>query len=313
MEMKGLMGGFYRISEWIMRFSVTNLLWLLTSIPVWFFILSMLMNEELDLAILQSTFVIVAIIAPFTLFPSTSAMFSLARKWLTGDEDAPLFKTFFINYRRNYVQSMLAGILYMIIFITLFVNYQFYMGLENNFQLIAPLFLAFMLVASISVFNFFSLQSHLHMKTIALLKNALLLTIGKPITSILIVVTNVSIIYISFSFFNAFLAFFFMGSLVAYMTFFHFQRMFQKIQDKQEEMAEAEQQKAETDIADGKKPATIETTQQPNQHESLESEQNSVTETKQNNELETESEQQSDTESEQKNESKQHDESDSKQ
>lgn len=237
MEMKGLMGGFYRISEWIMRFSVTNLLWLITSIPVVYLLLSVFFSEEITIELIQTTLFLIAIVAPFTLFPSTSAMFSLARKWITGDEDAPLFKTFFINYKRNYLQSMLSGLLYSFFLFLMYVNYQFYLSQDNISQLLASLFLAFMLITSISVFNFFSLQSHLHMKTLPLLKNAILITIGKPITSILIIATNISIVYICFAFFKGFLVVFFMGSIVAYMSFYHFHRMFQKIQEKQEELA----------------------------------------------------------------------------
>lgn len=245
MEMKGLMGGFYRISEWIMRFSVTNLLWLITAVP--FFLLStpLILSQTEDMAVMQSTFLILAIVAPFTLFPSTSAMFSLARKWIIGEEDVPLFKTFFISYKQNYVQSMLGGIIYSIILIIIIVNYKFYTGLENYAQILSVLFIMFLVIVCISVFNFFCVLSHLHMKTLALIKNAIFLTIGKPFTSLTMMITNVIIIYICLFHFNLFLAFFFMGSLVAYMSFFHFHRMFQNIQDKQQELADKEKAEAE--------------------------------------------------------------------
>lgn len=252
--MKGLMGGFYRISEWIMRFSVTNLLWLITAVP--FFILStpILFGNSEDMAVMQSTLLLMAIAAPFTLFPSTSAMFSLARKWIIGEEDVPLFKTFFSSYKQNYLQSMLGGIIYSVLMVIMVVNYRFYLGLENYAQILSIFFIMFLVIVTISLFNFFCVLSHLHMKTLALIKNAIFLTIGKPFTSLTMIITNLIIMYVCLFHFNLFLAFFFMGSLVAYMTFFHFYRMFQNIQDKQkalEEKEKAEAEEKEKQEADG--------------------------------------------------------------
>src|SRR5690554_780565 len=100
------MGGFYRISEWIMRLSVTNILWVVTAFPVFFCIFSLLFFSS-TVEEVQAWFLPIAVLSPFLLFPSTSAMFALARKWVTGDADVPLFKTFFRSYKENYLQSML--------------------------------------------------------------------------------------------------------------------------------------------------------------------------------------------------------------
>ena len=48
MEMRGMMGGFYKLSEWIMRLSVTNVLWLLTSFPFWLMVISLLNVGDAD-------------------------------------------------------------------------------------------------------------------------------------------------------------------------------------------------------------------------------------------------------------------------
>ena len=93
MEMRGLMGGFYKISEWIMRLSVTNILWIICSIPYIILVLPVIISDpgtDLMLSLILSS-----VIAPFTLFPATAAMFSVARKWVMGEVDAPLFRTFF--------------------------------------------------------------------------------------------------------------------------------------------------------------------------------------------------------------------------
>ncbi|WP_309120170.1 DUF624 domain-containing protein [Paenibacillus sp.] len=253
MEFRGLMGGFYRISEWIMRLSVTNVLWIVTAFPVFFFVLNLFVAT--DEQQVQAFLLAIAVLAPFTLFPSTSAMFALARKWVTGDGDVPLLKTFFRSYKENYLQSMIGGLFFMVLLTVLFFNFRFYAGQTGYTGLLAYLFIALTVMAFLAVFNFFCIIVHLHMKTLQLIKNALLITIGQPVRTILIGVSNVVVLYISIFQFT-FLLPFFTGSLIAIVTFWHFHNGFRKIMTKQEELEakraeQAEQAAAEADAEDG--------------------------------------------------------------
>ncbi|MBB6633996.1 YesL family protein [Cohnella thailandensis] len=230
MEMRGMMGGFYKISEWIMRLSVTNVLWVVCSIPVFFFALTALLTSETT-GQLVANVIIISILSPFTLFPATSAMFSVARKWVMGDTDVPLFKTFFRSYKQNYVQAMLGGIIYAVLFAILIVDYQVYLKDLKGFGVLAILFLALMVLLFISLFQFFSLLSHFHMKTMQLIKNAVILTIGRPLRSLSTAVVSGFILYISVFKFT-FLIPFFMGSVIAVFAFFNFYQTIQKMQAK---------------------------------------------------------------------------------
>ncbi|WP_256756805.1 YesL family protein [Cohnella sp. WQ 127256] len=225
MEMRGMMGGFYKLSEWIMRLSVTNVLWLLTSIPFWFLVIVFLNASEVGQ--LQAVIIPLAVVAPFTLFPATSAMFSVARKWVLGDTDVPLLKTFFRSYKQNYVQAMLGGIVYALLFAILIIDFQVYLKQMAGYQLLAYLFVALMLLLLISLLHFFSLLSHFHMKTIQLLKNALILTIGRPIRSLIMAIGAVAVLFISTRF--TFLIPFFFGSMIAVYTFYNFNLVIQKM------------------------------------------------------------------------------------
>jgi len=231
-EFRGLMGGFYRISEWIMRLSVTNLLWLVTAFPVFFCIFNMFFFSQ-NVEEVQAWLLPIAVLTPFLLFPSTSAMFALARKWVMGDGDVPLFKTFFRSYKENYKQSMLGGIFYVVLLSLLVFNYQFYAAQTGYAAMLVYVFLAFIIVVSLSIFNFFCIVVHLHMKTFQLFKNALLVTVGQPFRAILIGLSCVAILYISFTQIT-FLIPFFMGSLIALVTFWHFHAGFRKIVTKHE-------------------------------------------------------------------------------
>jgi uncharacterized membrane protein YesL len=239
--MRGMMGGFYKLSEWIMRLAVINVLWLLCGLPFWFvgvtFFLSTGASTDPDAVqgTLVWTVILMAVLAPFTFFPATSAMFSVARKWVTGDTDVPLFKTFFRNYRLNYKQAMLGGILYALLFAVLIIDYRVYLTNIANLQILAYLFIALLLLLLVSLHHFFSLLSHFHMTTLQLLKNALVLTIGRPLRSILMTLGTVAVLFISSRF--TFLIPFFFGSVIATFTFYNFNLIITKMMAQAEKLS----------------------------------------------------------------------------
>lgn len=259
MEMRGMMGGFYRLSEWIMRLSVTNILWLVTSLPFWYFTLATFRgmqttetNDEL-LAVFQSGVILLAILAPFTLFPATSAMFSVARKWVLGDTDVPLLKTFFKNYKQNYVQAMIGGIFYALLFAIMIIDYRVYLNQLDGFGFVAYLFIALMALLAISLLHFFSLLSHFHMKTVQLLKNALILTIGRPFRSIMMALGAAAILYLSVKW--TFLIPFFFGSVISVYTFYNFNLVMQKMMTLKDSLEASQVEDAEEDKEDEGKQA----------------------------------------------------------
>lgn len=237
-----MMGGFYRISEWIMRLSVINILWVICAIP--FFLLGLvLLQSQTGDQVVQTLF-LMAVVSPFTIFPSTAAMFTVARKWLTGEEDVPLLKTFFRGYKENFLQSMLGGFIYILLGVILYTNFRFYGSQTGVFGVLRFLVLSLTVVLMISLFHFFSIMTHLHMKWFQIVKNAILITIGNPIRSLSMMVLNVIILYVSFAIFT-FLIPFFMGSFIAIVSFWHFNLIFGKLQEKQQEIADQDEEEAD--------------------------------------------------------------------
>lgn len=239
MEFRGLMGGFYRISEWIMRLSVTNVLWILTAIPVFFFVLNLLLSQTVEQ--IQASMFAIVVLSPFFLFPSTSAMFALARKWVMGDADVPLLKTFFRSYKENYKQSLIGGLFFTVLLAVLYFNYRFYASQEGYIALLSYVFIAFLIMAVLAVFNYFCIVVHLKMKTFQVIKNAILITMGQPFRAILIGITCFGILYISFTQITWLLPFF-TGSLIAVSTFWYFYTGYRKIVDKYEAMQAQKQE-----------------------------------------------------------------------
>jgi len=250
MEMRGLMGGFYRISEWIMRLSVINLLWLLCSLP--FVILLMvhiwLLASQPEPAANLYTLITVMLpplaTVPFTLFPASAAMFSVARKWIMGDGDIPLFRSYFRYFKENYKSSMIAGLFFVLMLIVILVNLQFYTDMGSWLSALRILFLVFVFILLASSVNFLNFVSHFEMGTWALIRNSIFFTVGRPLTSIYLLVTNFAILYISIAQFQ-FLIPFFMGSFMAIVSFWGFYRVVNKLREKEaEKMRMAEEESA---------------------------------------------------------------------
>ncbi|MGU3470557.1 YesL family protein [Paenibacillus sp. D51F] len=256
MEMRGIMGGFYRISEWIMRLAVTNILWIVCSLPFAFFVFTAFLStglEENAMSMFYWWLVMGLAAAPFTLFPATSAMFGVARKWVMGDLDVPLFRTYFRHYKENYLQSMIGGIVYALLFGIMIVDFKYFQG-NSSLQLVSYVFLGLILLLGISLFNFFSMVVHYHMKTFQLLKNAVLITIGRPLRSFSTAIVSGFIIYISFSTKLTWLIPFFMGSIIAYFAFWNFYLTYQKIQAQTEARnKEAEEDALEAELSEDTK------------------------------------------------------------
>jgi uncharacterized membrane protein YesL len=250
LEFKGMMGGLYKITEWIMRLAVINLLWMACSIPFLFVMLLTLVapqgSTETTIEMLKQGLLLLAIVAPFTLIPASAAMFSVARKWVTGDEDVPLLKTFFRSYKQNYLQSMLGGFIFVILAVVLFVNMTFYGTTLKSFGFLVYLFIVLFVFLIAAFFNFLSILAHFHMKLWQIIKNSILLTLGNPIQSIGILVVNAFIIFIGYTVGKGFMYVFFSGSLIAYSTFWQFNRNLQKIQTKFEKL-NAEKELSEQD------------------------------------------------------------------
>ena len=244
MEMRGMMGGFYRLSEWIMRLSVTNLLWVIMTLPFWFlFYAGLLLPSATEEPVMDQIYmglIVCAAVAPFVVFPATAAMFTTVRKWVMGDVDVPLIKTFFRGYKENYKVSMLGGIIYTLFFVIIFLDIRFYINGSFAAKLISYVFLGIAILLFVSLFNFFSMVAHYHMKTLELLKNAVFLTIGRPFRSASSAIAAAGIVWISTRF--TFLFPFFTAVTIAYLAFMNFYQVYLKLKEQHERQ---EQEKLE--------------------------------------------------------------------
>jgi len=231
-KINGFMSGFHYVSEWIMRLFVTNLLWIIFNLPIIYVAINLISVENLNEFLMIA--VTMGILAPFVLFPSTTAMFAVIRKWVMKEMDFPIIRQFWRYYKENYLKSMQGGLFLGILWLVLFLDYYYFMIYASESFNSSLLFLLSFTFLLLFVFMFvFSLHLisyivHIKAKLYVSIKDAMIITIGNPFMCISIVALNGLIIYVSFNVFT-FLIPFFMGSFIAFVSFTGFHLIYLKI------------------------------------------------------------------------------------
>ena len=213
-----------------MKFSLTNLLWILFNLPIVYLLFTALFAEQL-----QAVFFLlipVILLLPFVFFPATTAMFAMVRDWIIKDEGSnQFFKKYWGYYKENYKRSVANGFLLTAAWVIWAADvYYFY---EENTAMMVLFIIMGILLLVFSI-NLFSVTVHFHLKFSASLKNAFLLTIGSPILFFAVAMSSGIVIYISFNVFR-FIIPFLTGSLIAFLSFSAFYRNYLKIIDKKTE------------------------------------------------------------------------------
>ncbi|WP_433943698.1 YesL family protein [Paenibacillus sp. SN-8-1] len=251
MDTRGLMGGLYKITEWITRIAASNILWLICSIPFFFVVINkILLFQTMPNQPETLTYWLMAVLAPVTLFPATSALFAVTRKWVMGEEDVSVWRTFFRGYKENYKQSLIGGIFYTLLCVIMIVDYKVYMNMDQfpGAKVIGIVMLIFMFILFISLFNFFSMVVHYHMGIKQIIKNSVLLTMVRPLRMLSTVICAGVLVAITIKF--LFLILVGLGSLMAFVAFFNFYGTYTKMQemaDKQNQAVEDKLDDEETD------------------------------------------------------------------
>ena len=214
MEMNGFMGSFYRVSVFISRLAYINLLWMM--------------------------FTLMGLII-FGFMPATVAMFAVTRKWVTGSDDFPIFKTFWQNYKEEIVKSNLFGLFFVFIGYILYVNFMIVSDQVMWMTIVRYILLVASILYIVTVLMFFPVYVHLQLKGAEYIKTALLLGIAYPQYTVIMVVGIVGIQYIMM--FLPGLIPFFTASLISYLLTKIVQVVFKVVERKNKEVEEAEMAK----------------------------------------------------------------------
>lgn len=169
MEMSGMMGGLYRICEWIMRVAALNLLWLL--------------------------FTLLGLVV-FGIFPATAALFAVARQFIRGN-DVPIIKTYWQYFKADVIKVNLLGYVFVAIGYILYIDFQFLQLLEGYLQVV--LNVGLIIVTSLFIITSIYLLPvyvHFDVKFFQYIKYAFIIGITHPFRSIGILLGGFALFYV---------------------------------------------------------------------------------------------------------------------
>jgi uncharacterized membrane protein YesL len=203
-EYKGFLGWIYRLCQWLMNLVFLNLLWLFYCF------------------------------GGLAFFPSTVAMFSVTRKWILQDREISIFKTFWHSYKNEFWKTQLLGIIYSIVTILFYFNYEFLFNQAAYTSLIVGkiVLLSLGIIYLSALLYFFPIYVHFELRTFTYFKNTILIGLLNLFSGIimLFVVILIAIVLIG----NPALIFVFGGSITALWITWMAHKTFKKIHQKKE-------------------------------------------------------------------------------
>jgi uncharacterized membrane protein YesL len=170
MDTSGFLGSLNKLLEWISRLAFLNLLWISFSL--------------LGLII-------------FGFFPATVAMFAVARKWMLGNEEMSIFKTFWTAYKREFLKSNLLGVIIVAIGLILYIDFQFVQHAANSFAsfLYVPFFIITLIFISM-LFYIIPIFVHYDMKLSQVMKNSFFVMIMNPLSTFYMLIGSFGILFV---------------------------------------------------------------------------------------------------------------------
>jgi uncharacterized membrane protein YesL len=177
----------YAATEWISKFAYINILWIGFSLA--------------GLIVLG-------------FFPSTIAMFTIVRKWLKGETEIPIFRSFWTTWKSEFFRSNGLGLLVAAVVGLIVFNLVFVERTGNGFTSVIqlPIYL-FMFAAIMTILYLFPVYVHFELKWFQMVKNSFLMMLISPIENIVMIAGIVAVLFVV-KFIPA-LGFFFGGSLIA--------------------------------------------------------------------------------------------------
>ncbi|MFS0778553.1 YesL family protein [Neobacillus sp. 3P2-tot-E-2] len=170
MDTSGFLGSFNKLFEWISRLAFLNLLWISFSL--------------LGLII-------------FGFFPATVAMFAVVRKWMLGNDEMSIFKTFWTSYKREFIKSNILGVIITALGLILYIDYHFIINSPSGF--VSNLYVPFFIITFIFIsmlFYIIPIFVHYDMKISQVIKSSFFVMIMNPLSTFYMLIGSFGILFV---------------------------------------------------------------------------------------------------------------------
>lgn len=184
---------FFRILDIFAHFVLLNTLWIILCIPI------------------------------ITIFPATTALYSVVRKWVTEGTDAGAIQLFFTSFKENFKKSFTIGLFWLIAGFILYFDLSILLQIEFTGKLFVFILLVFstILYVFISIYVFFVLVQY-ELSIIHTIKNALILSVSRLLHSLLFLVIIAGALIVTY-YFKVFIMIF--GSMLAFVLYNIFHKL----------------------------------------------------------------------------------------
>lgn len=188
--------------EWIWRFMILNFLWVV--------------------------FMVAGGVA-LGIMPSTVATFYILRKWVQGNFDVPIFKTFKYVYKKEFVNSNKCGFVFFALFAFLAFDLAILYKMEALYSTVLYIIVMTVLFfVSISFMFFFPLYVHFEQSNKEYIKNSFIIALSSPFQTLLILIGLYILSYIVKG--NLGLVLFFFIAIPGYLIMHVSNKKFKQIQ-----------------------------------------------------------------------------------
>jgi uncharacterized membrane protein YesL len=196
--------GLYKLFDRIYRLALINILWLFFSI--------------IGLII-------------FGFFPATVAMFTIIRKSVLK-EDVPIFRTFWLTYKKEFFKSNLLGLILVVIGYIFYLDLIFLKSTSGLIQFLYAPMLVMSFVYMLMLLYIFPVYVHYEVKVVQIIKNSFLLMVLYPIYTIMMMMMILLVSFMMLKWSSSII--FFSGSLISFIIMgcsnLAFQKNAQKLQ-----------------------------------------------------------------------------------
>ncbi len=225
LELKGITGVLYTMSEWVMRLSAVNLMWFGLSLPFFVLLLTVDMSSSGGLAFFG---VAAWVFVSFLVFPATAAVFSVARAWIVEFDYSSVTRKYLIHLKREYKADAKMGTVFAFVWLLWYYGYFYFYAQKSSLSF-------FFLLAGLALFvytiNFLCISVHYQMTGKDRMKNAFFISAGRPLAGLFILASSGALLWISITQLLLLLPLL-SCSLIAFLSFSAFHRVTQKIGEK---------------------------------------------------------------------------------
>lgn len=194
-----------RISEWILKLLYLNILFIAFSF--------------LGMLILG-------------IFPAIAAMLFVIRKWLMGDTEIPMFKTFWQSYKKDFLRSNLLGFIMTFFGLTIYLYYILLNQLGESILWLRYPLLMISFVYIVFLSYVFPVFVHYDLKIVRVLKTTLYIMSVSPLSTIMMI-SGSMIIYFAISYYPGLVPLF-GGSLTGFMVMWSSYLAFSNVKQREE-------------------------------------------------------------------------------